>query len=77
MTSAELIEMGQSFRGQPDQYSELITELADALAAAEEAKRVAAEAAFNEGVKAVEDAAVHIHYHRDFVSHWNPYEVRS
>ena len=31
MTPEELIAIGQTFRGQSDQYSELITELADAL----------------------------------------------
>ena len=32
-TLRELIETGQTFRGEPDQYSELITELADKLEA--------------------------------------------
>lgn len=82
MTSAELIEEARRWpRGQGVIPSaapgEFIPRLADALEAAEEEKRVAAEVAFNEGVKAVRDAAVHIEYHRDFVSHWNPYEVRS
>jgi hypothetical protein len=34
MTIPELVKAGQAFRGQSDQYAELITELADALAAA-------------------------------------------
>ena len=53
MTPEELIAMGQEFRGQSDQYSELITELADALEQAQE-KLNLLQSARDRGIERVE-----------------------